>query len=145
SLAAYIVEEVAGLDYRKYVQTNIFNRLHMTQTAIDPELNDNPWVKEHREKVQGYTEDLQLIQPSQYVIPLYPAGSVVGVATDLQKLMQALLTEDGAPLFKNPTTIGLLSQPSLFYPNGDIPRIAHGLFYLPAGSEHVFGHAGNTK
>nr|WP_245350021.1 serine hydrolase domain-containing protein [Cytobacillus eiseniae] len=144
SLAAYIVEEVSGLDYREYIQKHIFDPLHMTKTAIDPEQNDNQWVKEQRQKVQGYTEDLQLIEPNHYVIPMYPSGGVMGVASDLQKLLQALLAEDGTPLFKHHNTIDFLFKPSLYYPESSIPRIANGLFFLPSASEQVFGHGGNT-
>ena len=144
SLAAYIVEEVSGLDYREYVQKHIFDPLHMTKTAIDAEEDDNQWVKEQREKVQGYTEDLQIIEPNHYMIPMYPAGSVMGVAPDLQKVLQALLAEDGAPLFKQRKTIDFLFQPSLYYPESNLPRIANGLFFLPSNSEQVFGHGGNT-
>ena len=144
SLAAYIVEEVSGLDYREYVQKHIFDPLHMTKTAIDAEEDDNQWVKEQRKKVQGYTEDLQIIEPNHYMIPMYPAGSVMGVASDLQKVLQALLAEDGAPLFKQRKTIDFLFQPSLYYPESNLPRIANGLFFLPSNSEQVFGHGGNT-
>lgn len=144
TLAAYIVEEVSGLDYEEYVQKHIFDPLQMTKTAIDAEQDDNQWVKEQRGKVQGYTEDLQLIEPNHYVISMYPAGSVIGVATDLQKMLQALLAEDGKPLFKQQKMIDFLFQPSLYYPGSNLPRIANGLFFLPSNSEQVFGHGGNT-
>ncbi len=144
SLAAYIVEEISGLDYQEYVQKYIFKPLQMAQTAIDAEQEDNQWVKGQRKKVQGYNEDLQLIEQNQYVIPLYPSGSVIGTATDLQKLLLALLDEEGMLLFKNDLTIDFLFQPSLYYPESNIPRIANGLFFLPAKSGQVFGHGGNT-
>ncbi len=144
SLAAYIVEEVSGLDYREYVQKHIFAPLHMKKSAIDAQQNDNQWVKKQRKKVQGYTEDLQLIEPNHYMIPMYPAGSVMGVASDLQKVLQALLVEDGTQLFKQQKTIDHLFQPSLYYPESNLPRIANGLFFLPSNSEQVFGHGGNT-
>ena len=144
-LAAYIVEEVSGLDYREYVRKNIFEPLQMTKTAIDPELDDNKWVKEQRGEVQGYSNALQLIEPNFYSIPMYPAGSAMGTATDLQKLLQALLAEDGAPLFKDEKTIDLMFEPTLYYPETNIPRAANGLFYLPSKSQHVYGHGGNSK
>ncbi|MFC0230262.1 serine hydrolase domain-containing protein [Bhargavaea ullalensis] len=143
-LAAYIVEEVSGQDYREYVRTHIFEPLHMTKTAIDPEQDDHPWVKKQRRKIQGYTEERQLIEPNRYVIPIYPAGSVTGVAGDLQKLMQALLGEDGKPLFTKKETMDALFLPSLYYPGTDVPRIANGLFFLPSASGLTFGHGGNT-
>ena len=144
-LAAYIVEEISGLDYREYVREHIFEPLQMTKTAIDPDLADNEWVKEQRGEVQGYSTALQLIDPNFYSMPMYPAGSVMGTAPDLQKLLQALLAEDGAPLFKDEETIDLMFEPTLFYPETDIPRVANGLFYLPSKSQHVYGHGGNSK
>ena len=144
-LAAYIVEEVSGLDYREYVREHIFEPLQMTKTAIDPNLADNEWVKEQRGEVQGYSTALQLIDTNFYSMPMYPVGSVMGTAPDLQKLLQALLAEDGAPLFKDEETIDLMFEPTLFYPETTIPRGANGLFYLPSKSQHVYGHGGNSK
>ncbi|EMR05374.1 Penicillin-binding protein E [Bhargavaea cecembensis DSE10] len=143
-LAAYVVEELSGMDFREYVQMHIFAPLQMTRTTIDAEQDDHHWVKEQRKKVQGYTGDLELIEPNNYVIPMYPAGSVMGVASDLQKLMQAMLGEDGAPLFQHRQTLDSLFQPSLYYPDTNVPRIANGLFFLPSQSSQVFGHGGNT-
>lgn len=143
SLAAYVVEEVSGMDFREYVKMHIFAPLHMTRTAIDPEQDDHQWVKEQRKKVQGYTGDLELIEPNNYVVPMYPAGSVMGVATDVQKLMEELLS-DGTLLFQQSHTINSLFQPSLYYPDTNVPRIANGLFFLPSQSRQVFGHGGNT-
>ncbi|WP_228551160.1 serine hydrolase domain-containing protein [Sporosarcina cascadiensis] len=145
ALAAYIVEEISGLDYRDYVWKNIFEPLHMTKTAIDPEQDDNKWVKEQRRKVKGYSNELEVIKPNLYTIPLYPAGSVIGTAGDLQKLLHALAVEEGTSLFSDETTIDTLFEPTLYYPEIAIPRIANGLFYLPSKSGHVYGHSGNTK
>ncbi|MDV2884783.1 serine hydrolase domain-containing protein [Alkalihalophilus pseudofirmus] len=144
-LAAYIVEEVSGIDYHEYVQQNIFKPLHMTKTAIDRELDDNEWVREARGEVEGYTYALQLIEPNFYTIPMYPVGSATGTAADLQRLMQALLAEDNTPLFKNKETLDQLFEPTLYYPGTTIPRIANGFFYLPSKSQHVYGHGGNSK
>lgn len=143
-LAAYIVEEVSGLDYGEYVRQHIFEPLDMTKTAIDAELDDHQWVKAERQKMQGYTADLKLINPNHYVVPMYPVGSVMGVAEDLQKLMQALLTKEGAPLFKQRDTMDRFFEPSLYYPETTIPRMANGLYFLPSPSAQVFGHGGNT-
>jgi len=143
ALAAYIVETVSGQDYRDYVNDHIFLPLEMTRTSIDPLQNDNQWVKEEREKMQGYTTENQPVIPDLYAIPLYPAGSIMGTIDDLSLLTTALLSEDGRPLFKKEETIQLLFQPTDFFPATDTPRMAHGLFFLPAEKE-VFGHGGNT-
>lgn len=99
-LAAYLVEQVSGLDYQEYVHQYILQPLRMTETAIHPEQEDHQWVKEQRKEVQGYSSTLQLIEPNLYSIPIYPVGSVMGTATDLQKLLQALLDKDNSLLFK---------------------------------------------
>ncbi|WP_368505156.1 serine hydrolase domain-containing protein [Alkalihalophilus sp. As8PL] len=144
-LAAYIVEEVSGLDYREYIHKNIFEPLHMTKTSIGSEQEDNSWVKEARGEVQGYSNGLELIEPNFYSIPLYPIGSAMGTVTDLQKVLQALLAEDGVPLFNDTETIETIFEPTLYYPETTIPRVANGLFYLPSKSQHVYGHGGNSK
>ena len=115
----------------------------MTRTSIDPLQNDNQWVKVQREKMQGYTTENQPVIPDLYAIPLYPAGSIMGTIDDLALLVTALLSEEGRPLFKKEDTIQLLFQPTDFFPGTDTPRVAHGLFSLPAENE-VFGHGGNT-
>lgn len=143
ALAAYIVEVVSGMDYREFVKENIFTPLGMSHTSIDPQQKDNPWVKEQRDKIQGYTMDKKLIYPSLYVIPIYPAGSAIGTAGDFARLLTALLSENGDSLFKDKETIKLMFEPTAYYPGTNIPRMAHGLFYLPAQT-HVYGHGGNT-
>lgn len=124
ALAAYIVEEVSGQDYRDYVKNNIFIPLGMAHTAIDAEQQDNLWVKKQRGSIQGYTTDKQLIDPNLYVIPIYPVGSVMGTAEDFSKLLKALLSEDGLPLFKDEKTIDVMFEPTSYYPETEIPRIA---------------------
>lgn len=143
ALAAYIVEVISGMDYREYVKENIFMPLGMEYTSIDPKREDNMWVKSHRDQVQGYTTDKSLIDPNQYVIPIYPAGSVVGTADDFALFLTAILSDDGHPLFKERETIDKLFEPTLYFPGTDIPRIAHGFFALPAQNQ-VYGHGGNT-
>jgi len=143
ALAAYIVETVSGQDYRDYVNDHIFLPLGMTHTSIDPLLNDNQWVKVQRGKIRGYTTENEPVIPDLYAIPIYPAGSITGTIDDLALLITALLSDDGYPLFKKEDTIQLMFQPTDFFPATDTPRMAHGLFSLPAENE-VFGHGGNT-
>ncbi len=143
ALAAYIVEMVSGMDYREYVKKNIFGPLGMEYTSIAPQQEDNLWVKAQRDEIQGYTTDKKLIDPNQYVIPIYPAGSVVGTADDFALFLTALLSDYGHPLFKSRETIDKLFEPTLYFPGTDIPRIVHGFFALPARNR-VYGHGGNT-
>lgn len=143
ALVAYIVETVSGMDYKEYVKEHIFIPLEMTQTSIDPLQQDHPWVKEQREHILGYTVENEPISPHIYAIPMYPSGSVIGTTGDMVKLAEALLEEDGALLFTKKETIDEFFSPTNFFPGTDVPRIAHGLFSLPAEMA-VYGHGGNT-
>ena len=49
ALAAFIVQQVSGMDYAEYVQKNIFEQLNMRHTSIGADYRDNEWVKAKRE------------------------------------------------------------------------------------------------
>ena len=142
TLAAYIVEQVSGLTFADYVHEYIFVPLGMNQTALLPDLSDNPTVRERRQAIQGHLPDGSVHADSAYMIPLYPAGMVTGTLEDLTAFGQALLNGD-TPLFSEPETLGVMRAPSSFYYDTEIGRNAHGLwtvfFEVP-----VQGHSGNT-
>ena len=58
ALAAYIVECVSGMDYKDYVQENIFKKLNMEHTSIGAKLEDNKWVKDKWKNVKYYDFDI---------------------------------------------------------------------------------------
>ena len=142
ALAAYIVQRVSGEDYCDYVHAHIFAPLGMAHTALAPDLHDNPWVREQREKLQCYTTDAKLIPGCFYAIPLYPCGMVTGTLADLTAFARALLTDD-SPLFARPETVRELFSPSSVYPGTDIPWCCHG-FWMEFFGVPVCGHGGNT-
>lgn len=53
-LAAYVVEQVSGMDYVEYVHANIFEPLGMEHSAIAVDLSDNEWVAEKRKELMSY-------------------------------------------------------------------------------------------
>jgi len=52
ALAGYIVENISGMPFYEYVNTNIFEPLDMTHTATAPGLSDNQFVREQWERQQ---------------------------------------------------------------------------------------------
>lgn len=54
ALAAYVVEQVSGMDYVEYVHANIFEPLGMEHSAIAVDLSDNEWVAEKRKELMSY-------------------------------------------------------------------------------------------
>ena len=51
SLAAYIVERISGQSFADYVHEHIFKPLGMNDSALAPDLMDNPGVRKRRDKL----------------------------------------------------------------------------------------------
>lgn len=110
ALAGYIVEQVSGQPFDKYVNENIFAVLEMNDTSIHPTQQDNASVAKKREKIHGYTisgNKLSVSKNERVFIGLYPAGSAIGTADDAAKFLTALLPREGetSPLFKSNNTL----------------------------------------
>jgi len=146
ALAGYIVEHISGMPFHAYVHEYIFTPLGMTQTALRPDLSDNPWVRARREQVQCYTPDLRSLGTARFIISWYPAGKATGTISDFRKFGQALLPDESGttPLFQNPETLRQLHSPTSYYPDGITGRFYHGFWGMPHLAGHVIGHGGNT-
>lgn len=144
-LGAYIVERLSGQSFAEYARENIFQKLGMEHTAIKPDLSDNEWVKEKREKLQCYQSDGAFMGKSFYSISLYPAGMCTGTLDDFRTFAQALVPEDGndCVLFQNPNTLDELRKATSYYGDTDIPLNHHGFWTMEYGVS-VLGHGGNT-
>lgn len=142
ALAAYIVEEITGQEFYKYVHDNIFIALDMKNTALLPDLSDNSWVKEKREEIKGYTNENKVIEKNFYHIPLYPAGMATSTMEDFKKFGQAL-TSENQKLFSDNNTLYKLLTPTSYYGDTEYPRIANGFWFRELGVP-VLGHGGNT-
>ena len=147
ALAAYVVEKVSGMDYADYVNKNIFERLGMEHTAIKPDLSDNQWVAEHRDKTHCYyLEDgiLNSMKECRAYIHIYPAGSATGTMKDLVTFTKAFLCDSkDTPLFKEAGTLDEMLTPTIYFADGKTPRFCHGLEVDKYGNL-VYGHGGNT-
>ncbi len=149
ALAGYVVEQISGQDFSAYVHEHIFAPLQMTDTALYPDWQDVPSVRDRRLANQSYDimedRDEELGHTLSY-IELYPAGSCTGTLEDLMTFGQGLLpgTEESLLLFEKPETLDKIYTPTTYYVDTDIPRIAHGLWYELYG-EGTWGHMGNTE
>ncbi len=146
SLAAYVVERVAGQDYCDYIHEHIFAPLGMEHTSIAPDHSDNPWVKERRAALQCYSISgilsMRGVGPQDDFIEAYPCGAAVGTLRDIGTYAQAL-ADDSAPLFRNPETQEFLFTPSKHIGNSNVPYIAHG-FFINHFANDIFWHNGAT-
>lgn len=106
SLAGYIVEQISGQPFYKYVQENIFEPLGMTHTALAPDLSDNAWVQKQRQSLNCYYIDDDNYEDLgtciRYIL-LYPSGMATGTLDDFLTFAKALMpSDDGqSSLFQN--------------------------------------------
>lgn len=142
ALAAYIVEQITGMDYVDYVHTYIFEPLKMEHSAIAMDLSDNEWVAEKRKELASYDTIGNKLSDSFYYISLYPVGMCTSTLTDFKTFAQGLMDENTV-LFKNSNTWKEMFTPTGFYDGTEIGRNYHGMWMVPLGVPTI-GHGGNT-
>ncbi len=145
ALAGLIVERVSGESYIDYVNNHIFDKIGMEQTSVAPDFNDNPWVREQREKLKAYTAtggNVIATGADLFFIPIYPAGSACGTIEDIAKYGKAL-TDESAPLFENPETQAMIFEGSSFYGDTDTVKCNYG-FWNAEYNVMTYWHNGGT-
>lgn len=91
-----LIEEVSGLDYRTYLQRNIFNPLGMSQSFI---LVPPPTIR----PATGHRRVFGVLRPVDYRslgLGSAPQGGVYASAEDMGKFLKAFIAED-SPLISN--------------------------------------------
>ncbi len=141
ALAAYAVECITGQTFAEYARTSFLEPLAMNLTSILPDRSDAPAVLTGA--AQGYTreEDGTLSEGPASFVGLYPAGAMMGTATDLAAFGAALCAED-CPLFADDATRDEMFTDS-YAPCPELAGCAHG-FWPYKGVETAYGHGGNT-
>lgn len=146
ALAAFIVQQVSGMDYVDYVHENIFNPLGMEHTSVGVDFSDNAWVKEKRAELKSYMimEDMSESYGSNisYIL-LYPAGSATGTLADFETFAKAF-TCDSCPFFEKSETRDRMFLATTYYGESDIVKNCHGLWTYEYAVQ-AMGHGGNTN
>jgi len=155
-LAGYIVQQIAGVPFHEYVHSNIFAPLSMYHTALLPDLSDNEWVMQQREKIKLY-DPWGLLFTQQILLAHYPGGAAVGTISDMIKFARALLPDEngGSILFENAETLSklhpsledILNAPSAGF-SGEAIAFINGFETFPDRSREamfprIIGHAGS--
>ena len=142
SLAAYIVERISGQSFADYVHEHIFKPLGMNDSALAPDLMDNPGVRERRDKLVCY-QGIVPVGNAFYYISMYPAGACVSTLGDYIKYGSCFV-KDKFPLFERQETFDVMMSATSYFADTKTARNAHGFWALPYG-EAVYGHGGNTQ
>ena len=141
ALAGYIVERISGESFMDYVHHHIFEPLDMKDSALAPDLMDNPSVRERRDKLMCYSGTTP-VGNAFYLISLYPAGTCVSTLDDYIKYASCFV-KDEFPLFEKQETFDVMMTATSYYGDSGVAKNAHGFWALPYGN-NTYGHGGNT-
>ena len=142
ALAGYIVERVSGESFVDYVHHHIFEPLDMKDSALAPDLMDNPGVRQRRDKLMCYSGTTP-VGNAFYLISLYPAGTCVSTLDDYIKYASCFV-KDEFPLFEKQETYDEMMSATSYYTEYNVVKNAHGFWALPYGN-NTYGHGGNTQ
>ena len=140
-MAAYIVEQVSGMDFNDYVEKKILGPLNMSHTSFRQPLPAN--LKPMMSKGYKYTGEY-LEQPFEYV-PLYPVGSAASSASDMVKFMNAILYNGswkGANILDS-ATLALMETPAHRH-SPNVNPMRYGFMDVSQSGVNVIGHGGDT-
>ena len=143
-----IIEVISKKSFNDYIRENIFNKLGMIRSTVDPSLSDNEWIKNNY-ICSGYAGSNGKFVPTNInnaSIIFSPSGSLVSTINDMIKYTAALTPSNPipCPLFLNPSTLlelyNLSDQEDPFGPAN-----SHGLFSTIYGNNiRSREHAGNS-
>ena len=138
SLAALIVEEVAGIPFDQYVKQNIFTPLKMTHSnyLLAPPLPENMMTG------YLYRDGEQIPQPIDYDDD-YPSGSIVSTAEDMSHFMLAHLGDgcyQGGCILKA-TTLAEMHQQQAETPY-EGQNVTYGFVEGILDGQRLIGHSG---
>jgi CubicO group peptidase (beta-lactamase class C family) len=142
TLAAYIIEQVSGMPFDKYVEENILKPLDMNNTTFDQPLPSRhaPYMS----KGYIYSNNAYTTKPFEY-LQAWPAGSMSSTSEDMAKFMIAHL-QDGrygnASILDEATAKQMHSQ--LFTNDPKVNGMAYGFWEMNKHNPRAIGHGGDT-
>jgi CubicO group peptidase (beta-lactamase class C family) len=142
ALAAYIVAQVSGMSYDKYVEENILLPLGMKNTTFEQPLP--PALLKNMS--QGYTyANGDFVEVPFEVVQIWPAGSVSSTSVDMAKFMIAHL-QNGRygyeRILKESTAKEMHSQ--LFTNDPKVSGWTYGFYQMDLNHQDIIMHGGDT-
>lgn len=128
-LAAYVVEQVSGMDYVEYVHANIFEPLGMEHSAIAMDLSDNEWVAEKRKELMSYDiagnkleEFVELAMLGVFILT-FMTSLIIMVVRGIREIVKKL---------KRDVRIRTACGTSLFFYSASVCRLLIITIFLPS-------------
>jgi CubicO group peptidase (beta-lactamase class C family) len=140
TLAGYIVERVSGERFDKYIAAHILDPLRMEHSTFAQPLPE----RLEADMSQGYLAAEQGPRKFEFV-PAAPAGALSATASDMTRLMLALLGEgaiDGATILKPESVKAMETRQFELHP--DLHAIGLILIDYSMNGQRMLGHGGDT-
>ncbi|WP_170245618.1 serine hydrolase domain-containing protein [Fodinibius salinus] len=141
-IAAYIVEQVSGMQFEEYVAQHILNPLQMTMSTFRQPLPDTlqPYLS------KGYVfRSGDFKEKGFEYVPLGPVGAGSATAADMLNFMQAHLRygQFGEASILDSVTARQMQQPA-FRHHATVNPMRHGFIDISQNGVEVIGHGGDT-
>ena len=146
-LAAYIVEQVSGMQFEQYVQQNIFTPLHMTHSTFAQPLPSHlapaMAVGYSYNDTDGTYQIGGTIQRGDFeYLGLAPGGAMSSTAEDMGKFVMALLEQSSG---NDILSLGIDSFQQQFTNDVRLDGFAHGFFEYHINGQYILRHGGNLE
>lgn len=141
-MAAYIVEQVSGMNWIDYVEKNILNPLAMTSTTFRQPLPMR--LKSNMSKGYVFVDGEFKEKPFEYV-PLAPVGAASTTALDMANFMRAHLqlgAFEGVHILDSTTS--KFMQSLAFQHASHVNPMRYGFMDMSQNGVEVIGHGGDT-
>ena len=144
-IAGLIVEKIKKMKFHEYVKINIFDKLGMIETTMDPSLKNYSIQKNVIGYNLGEKNNLIKYEHQNAAIMVYPAGACIGPITDLAKFLDAITpTSINSTKLMNSTTLKLFLTISNQFSTSS-PANSHGFWSIPyQDNNYSIEHAGAT-
>jgi CubicO group peptidase (beta-lactamase class C family) len=140
TLAGYIVERISGEPFEKYVAAHILTPLRMDHSSFAQPLPEDLGAN----MSQGYLAAAQGSRKFEFVTAA-PAGALSATATDMTRLMLALLGEgtlEGATILKPESVRAMEARQFELHPA--LHAIGFILMEYSMNGQRIVGHGGDT-
>lgn len=142
TLAAYIVEQVSGMPFDRYVEENILLPLNMNSSTFEQPLP--PGLASNMSNGYLYSSNAYTTEPFEY-LQVWPAGSMSSTSEDMAKFMIAHLQNGrygNSRILQNSTARRIHSQ--LFTNDPKVSGWTYGFWEMRLNNQSIIGHGGDT-